>query len=77
MIVNPSSAPLRLSPIASLRGLSGLGQSPSLFLGDDGLIYALHGPEEPVHPGDLLLGADGAFHRIEDVDLGDDLADFE
>ena len=77
MIVNPGSAPLRLSPTTPLSGSYGLGQSYSLFLGDDGVVYALHGPEEPVQPGDLRLGTDGAFHWVEDLDLGDDLADLE
>ena len=77
IIVNPSSAPVRLNPIASLKTPRLSGVSPSLFLGEDGVIYALHGPEEPIRPGDVLLGADGAFYPVQDSDLSDDLSDLD
>lgn len=77
IIVNPGAAPVRLNPIASLRAPYHLGERRQLFLGGDGVIYALHDAEEPIRPGDLLLGEDGAFHRIEAAHLGDDLSDLE
>ena len=77
MIVNPGSTPVRLIPLHSLSGLANPIDRPPLFLGEDGIVYALHGVEEPIRPGDLILGEYRAFERINDSNLTDDLSDFE
>lgn len=76
MIINPGSIPVRLSPITSLN-MPRPGNRLPLFLGEDGIIYALHGEDDPVRPGDLRLGDDGTFHRVSDPSLDDDLSDLE
>ena len=77
MIVNPGAKPVRLVQLGSLNGSTNPVHRPPLFLGDDGIVYALHGADEPLRPGDLLLGEHGAFERIEDPLLADELSDFE
>jgi hypothetical protein len=63
MIVNPGSAPVRLVQLQSMSTPAGERNRPPLFLGDDGIVYALYGAEEPVRLGDLKLGPHGAFER--------------
>ena len=75
MIVNPGSMPIRLYAITALNNHQ--EASPHLFLGDDGVIYALHGREEPVRPGDFILRSSGECYRADMMNLGDDLADWE
>jgi hypothetical protein len=77
MIVNPGSTPVRLIPLRTLSGSADPIDRPPLFLGDDGIVYALHGVEEPIRPGDLILGDYRAFEGINDSYLADDLSDFE
>lgn len=77
MIVNPGSTPVRLVPLHSFRGLAQTTSYPPLFIGENGIVYALHGAEEPVRFGDLLLGEYGAFERFDDTMLGDERSDLE
>jgi len=64
MIVNPGPARAGLWPITPAHDLRQLGRSRTLFLGDDGVVYALYGPEEPVRSGDWQLGSNGRFSRL-------------
>ena len=56
MIVNPTPGPA---------GQTGMpDQEMPLFLGEDGMLYGLFGPQDPLQEGDLLLGQDGRFYRV-------------
>lgn len=81
MIVNPGAPTLQPWPIMRL-GTNAASAHPTLFLGDDGVIYALQAPGEPVQVGDMVVGADGTLKRARqpsaDGQLGeDDLLDSE
>ena len=64
MIVNPTPEPAGLYSF-SHPGQAGMpDQDPPLFLGEDGTLYGLFGPQDPLQEGDLLLGQDGRFYRV-------------
>jgi hypothetical protein len=77
MIVNPGATPVRLRPIAPLNSAYQPEQRPALFVGDNGVIYALQRPAEPVRPGDLILGADGTLGQVGAGVAGNQLAEGE
>jgi hypothetical protein len=77
MIINPGATPIRLVALHSFGGLANPTKRPPLFLGENGIVYALHGAEEPIRSGDLRLGAYGAFESFDVATLADDLSDLE
>lgn len=39
-------------------------QDVPMFLGEDGTLYGLFGPQDPLQEGDLLLGQNGRLYRV-------------
>jgi len=64
MIVNPApgQAGLHSFGYPSQAGIP--DQDPPLFLGEDGTLYGLFGPQDSLLEGDFLLGEDGRFYRV-------------
>ena len=66
--IHPENQPLGLdeimivNPAPEQTGMT--EQDTALFLGEDGTLYGLFGPQDPLREGDLLLGQDGSFYRV-------------
>lgn len=64
MIVNPAPGQAGLHSFGYSSQSGTPVQDPPLFLGEDGTLYGLFGPQDPLLDGDFLLGEDGRIYRV-------------
>lgn len=64
MIVNPTPGQAGLYSFGDPNQASLPNQDSPLFLGEDGTLYGLFGPQDPLQEGDLLLGEDGRLYSV-------------
>ncbi len=64
MIVNPTPGQAGLHSFGYPDQAGTPDQDSQLFLGEDGTLYGLLGPQDPLQEGDLLLGQDGRLYRV-------------
>ena len=64
MIVNPTPGQAGLHSFGNPNESSMPDQDSPLFLGEDGTLYGLFGPNDPLQEGDLLLGQNGRLYRV-------------
>ena len=64
MIVNPTPGQVGLHYFGYQDQAGTPDQGAPLFLGEDGTLYGLFSPQDPLQEGDLLLGQDGRFYSV-------------
>lgn len=64
MIVNPTPGQAGLYSFGYPDQAGTPDQDSPLFLGEDGKLYGLFGPQDPLQEGDLLLGQDGRLYSV-------------
>ena len=64
MIVNPTPGQANLHSFGHLNQASLHDQDAPLFLGEDGTLYGLFGPQDHLQEGDLLIGQNGRLYHV-------------